>query len=125
MDLERAKEIVSAVNDRCFFKMELVEKVGSLKGVSLAEMLEAKRVVQDNNHDGEARQKVEGGSRSISMTPDDRLIAAAYVMEHYPVDTEAIVILPTTRLEAFSHEASTKGLAILPIKQDGAEEDED
>ncbi|PWJ81569.1 hypothetical protein C7441_110101 [Pseudaminobacter salicylatoxidans] len=98
MTPERAQEIISAINDRAFFKMGLKdrEQIGTLEGVSLAEMLEAKSIVLAGNDAAKERQKVEGGSISISVTPDDRLIAAAYALEHYHPDNEAVVVIPTT-----------------------------
>lgn len=94
---ERAHEIVVAINDRLLFRLGLKEPadIGSLAGVSLAEMLEAKAIVLAGNESARARQVRDGGSISIYMTPDDRLIAAAYALEHYRPDNEAVVVVPT------------------------------
>lgn len=69
MDLARALEIVGAINDRAAFGMGMTETVRPLAGMSLADMLEAKVLV-------EAEDKT-------AIIPDDRLIAAAYCGEHY------------------------------------------
>lgn len=123
MTPERAQEIVTAINNRCMFTMDLfgVDKLHSLKGVSLAEMLEAKEVIEAQNR---AAESVDG-SRTIKMIPDDRLIAAAYCMEHYPASDEAILVMPCTRSEGFWHETKRKALAIVPLKQLQDEDEED
>jgi hypothetical protein len=109
MTPERALEIVSAVNDRCFFKMELVDKVGSLEGVSLAEMLEAVAIVKQMNKDAPAIN----GKRTIRMVPDDRLIAAAYVLDHYQPDCDAICIIPHI-------EGDLRAVAVLALEEAAA-----
>ena len=91
MTPERAQEIVSAINDRAFFSMGMAEKIGSIDGVSLAEMIEAKAIVEAGN----AAAPYEDGKRTIRVVPDDRLIAAAYALEHYRPSNEAIVVIPT------------------------------
>jgi hypothetical protein len=98
MTLERAQEIVSAINDRCLFAMGLVEpaKVGSLKDVSLADMLAAKAEVEAENARVAAHAREHGGSYSIRTIPADRLIAAAYALEHFRPDNEAVAVIPTT-----------------------------
>lgn len=98
MTPERAKEIVSAINDRAYFKMGLKEApdIGSLEGVSLAEMLEAKNAVEAGNRAAQEHAKQTGGTYSVSIIPDDRLIAAAYALEHYQPDNEAVVVIPTS-----------------------------
>lgn len=65
MTPDRAHEIVKAVNDRCFFGMGLTEKPGSLSDVSLADMLEAKRLIEEKN---KAADSVDG-TKSISIVP--------------------------------------------------------
>jgi hypothetical protein len=84
MTEDRAANIVRAINQRCFVTMGVGDgALDSLEGVSLADMLAAVAKVRAANDDAEARQRAEGGSRSIFMLPDDRLTAAVYVMEHY------------------------------------------
>jgi hypothetical protein len=122
MTPERAKEIVSAINDRCFYTMGIgTGKLDSLEGVTLGEMLQAKEIVEQGN----ASASSAGGSYSISLIPDDRLIAAAYCMEHYPVSQAAIVVMPMTRGEVFSHESDRKALAIVPVNSSASESEED
>lgn len=120
MTPQRALEIVSAINDRCMFTMELCDNPKSLAGVSLAEMIEAKGIIEAQN---DAAESV-NGSRTIKLIPDDRLIAAAYCMEHYEPSNEAIVVMPMTKREGFWHETKRKALAVLPLK-DGEVGDED
>lgn len=121
MTPERAYQIVSAINDRCMFTMDLCENPGSLVGVSLAEMLEAKEFVERTNRDAESVD----GKKTIKLIPDDRLIAAAYCMEHYGVSIEAILVMPMNRGEAFWHETKRKALAIVPLDAScGDDEDE-
>lgn len=94
MTPERAAEIVAAINNRAFMSMGLADQAGSLQGVSLAEMLEAKALVKQGNEESEAGARRSGGGYSISCTPDDRLIAAVYTLEHYRPDTKPILCLP-------------------------------
>lgn len=95
MELARAIKIVAAINDRAMFTMGMVEKVRSLEGVSLAEMIEAKTLVEA------------GDDKPI--IPDDRLIAAAYCAEHYDVDMGGIIVLPG------EDESERKVLAVLSV----------
>lgn len=95
MNFERAREIVDAINDRAFYQMGLVESVGSLDGVTLAEMIEAKQVVEARNEAERERLEREHGSATIRVVPDDRLIAAAYALDHYAPNNEAVVLVPT------------------------------
>lgn len=123
MTPERAQEIVTSINNRCMFTMDLGEadKLGSLRDVSLAEMLEATEMVRAKNKLAQSSP----GPHTISCVPADRLIAAAYCMEHFPVDeNEAILVMPMSRSEGFWHESNRKALAILPLKQ-SQNEDED
>lgn len=96
LDLERALEIVGAINDRMFLAMGLVpaSEVGSLQGVSLVQMLEAKQVVERENDRRAAEAKREGSSYSISVVPADRLIAAAYALENYEAGDGHFVMMP-------------------------------
>ena len=96
MTPERAAEIVSAINDRALYQLGMVQKLGSLAGVSLAEMVEAKNVIEAGNLEARQRQEREGGSITIRTIPDDRLIAAAYALEHYRPTFEAIAVVPTS-----------------------------
>lgn len=112
MTPERAQEIVTAINQRCFFTMGIGEaELSSLKGVTLSEMLHAKLLLERQNASAEHVD----GQKTIRVVPDDRLIAAAYCMEHYPVsDGEAILAVPATKNERFWHEKELKALVIVP-----------
>lgn len=92
MSFDRALEIVHAINNRAFFGMGLniVGPIGSLEGVSLAQMLEAVTVVKAHDSASEGTFP-----RTIHVVPAERLIAAAFVLEHYEPSTEAIVVAPT------------------------------
>lgn len=94
MTLERAREIVKAVNARCFVTMGLERDLPSLEGISLGEMVEATAMVRNANKAAESLAKLSGGTYSISMVPDDRLIAAAYAIDHFPISDEPILALP-------------------------------
>ncbi|MRX32776.1 hypothetical protein [Aminobacter sp. MDW-2] len=91
MDVQRANAIVKAINQRAFFAMGIAETVDTLEGVTLADMLEAKEIVQAAN---KAAASIDGKTE-LRVVPDDRLIAAAYTLEHYWPDNEAIVVVPT------------------------------
>ncbi|RWP64864.1 hypothetical protein [Mesorhizobium sp.] len=96
MTYEEAEKIVGAINYRAFFAMGLAEpsKVVSLEGVSLAQMIEATAVVKAENRRAEAHAKEHGGGYTSCVIPADRLMAAAYVLENYDPDGEAIVMSP-------------------------------
>ena len=124
MTPERAQEIVTAINNRCLFTIDAVDAVnlGSLRGVSLAEMMEAKSIIEAEN----LAAVVVDGVRWIKQVPADRLIAAAYCMEHYPVsEDDAIILMPMSRSECFWHEARRKVLAIVPLKQSQNENEDE
>lgn len=92
--LERASEIVAAICYRSFHAMDmgisaLPER--PLEGVTLAEMLEARALVEAQNNEATAAQRSIGGSITISIIPDDRLIAAAYALENY-ASTDSVVV---------------------------------
>ncbi len=113
MALNRAKAICAAINDRCFFNIGITETVGSLKDLSLAEMLEAKRIVKNKNRSAD----LENGVRAISLIPDDRLIAAAYTLEHFHADEEESVI-------SVPLGANIKALAVIIIDRPETDSDE-
>jgi hypothetical protein len=127
MTPDRAKTIVGAINDRAFVSMGIGDgALPSLEGVSLAEMIEAATVVRALNTAAEVRQRAEGGSVTISVVPDDRLIAAVYCMEHFPCDDESILCVPASRQERFLGGRTHKALAVVAVTptadEDGAEE---
>ena len=124
MMIEEAVAIVKAINARCLYNMGLCEPPVRLRGVSLAEMIEAKEIVAKSNE--KAEREANGGSHSIRLIPDDRLIAAAYCMEHYPCEAEdAIMIMPMSRNEQFWHETKFKALAIVPCNEPEEENPDD
>lgn len=115
MDFDRALKIVSAINDRCFYAMGLVDKVGSLQGVSLAEMIRAKAIV------AAANAKEKPGPHTIHVVPDDRLIAAAYALEYFAPSKEAVAMVPTRQWPYDRRALGVVGLE-PETKQEGEEE---
>ncbi|PZU87883.1 MAG: hypothetical protein DI527_18110 [Chelatococcus sp.] len=120
MTPERAEEIVSAINYRAFISLGMADKAGSLDGVTLAEMLEAKSVVLGMNVTARERAVGDGTSYSTSVVPDDRLIAAVYVFEHYRPSREPILDLPH---DGFL--GKRKVLAVVAMAPDDFEKDEE
>lgn len=94
MTLDRAREIVKAINARCFVHMGLEHDLPSLEGVSLADMVEATAMIRNVNKVNQAAAKFSGGQYSVTMVPDDRLIAAVYAIDHYPMSNEPVLALP-------------------------------
>jgi hypothetical protein len=89
MDHERASKIVSATNRGAFVVMGISEEIPEWLGeVSLADMIEAKRVVEERDAN---QVPDENGCKSYSFKPDDRLIAAVYTLLHFEPANEAIV----------------------------------
>lgn len=119
MNLERAFEIVSIVNDMAFYSMGLWDEgkpVRGLANISLGEMLEAKRLVEEGNAAPAAE-----GSRTIHVVPDDRLIAAAYALFHYEPNGDAILIMPAR--SAF-FETDHVAIACVRLNRQSGEEEE-
>lgn len=100
MAYERAVEIVEACTANGVYHMlgDCGKDVPSLADYSLAEMVEAQRVVQETEVD---RQKPDGKTRSFHTVCADRLVAALYVASHYPGqdgrDVDPICLLPDGR----------------------------
>lgn len=120
MTPERAAEIVSAINERALFQLDLVASVKPLTDVSLAEMLEAKTMVQAANVAARERQKAEGESITISVVPDDRIIAAAYTLEHFLPSNEAVAVVPTRQWPY-----DRRVLAVVGLEPGQGKDDED
>lgn len=118
MSIERAREIVKAVNARCFVHMGLQEELPSLDGISLGEMLRAATMVKVANETAQAEAKISGGGCTISMVPADRLIAAAFAMEHYPISNEPILALPL-------RPGRMRALALVDIAAPKPDDDDD
>ncbi|AAL49610.1 unknown [Sinorhizobium phage PBC5] len=89
MPLERARQIVTAINHRAFFAMGISDKSASLEGVTLIDMIEAKARVEKENDAPPV-----DGKKAFTIVPDDRLIAAAYALEHYDGDKSAVAVVP-------------------------------
>lgn len=90
MTLTRAYQIVHDCNAVYMATMGLLNfPPPSLKGYSLAEMIEAKGLVR-------AHEENQPAPKTITCTCDDRLIAALYVACHWeggdPKDCEAVVV---------------------------------
>ena len=84
MELERAKEIVAAINSFCFAGMSRRDAdLATLKEVSLKEMIEANDVVCAENDRARTWAKENGGGYSAMTHPDPRLIAAVYTFLNY------------------------------------------
>jgi hypothetical protein len=94
MDLARARRIVSAINDRCLAHVGLPRNLATLKNISLADMMEAKRVVENANEAAEAAARITGEQYRVSMVPDDRLLAAVYCIDHFPASDEPALQIP-------------------------------
>lgn len=107
MSLERAREINRVLTGVTFASYGLAEapSIAELRGVSLAEMLESKALVRAANLIKDA-----DGKQTITMTCDDRLIAAIYVLINYEPRSEAIV------------EIGDIGVAVLPLAKEPADE---
>lgn len=90
MTFERAEAINSAICDRAFAAMGMLERdAGSLEGVSLRDMMTAVAMVGLMNN-----RPSENGARTIHVVPDPRLIAAAFALENYRPDCVAVVYSP-------------------------------
>lgn len=100
MAYERAVEIVEACTANGVYHMlgDRGREVPSLKDYSLADMVEAQRVVRETE---DAARKPDGVSRSFHMVCADRLVAALYVAHHFPGEDaenpEAVCLLPDGR----------------------------
>lgn len=94
LTIERAREIVRAINARAFVTMGMADELASLEGVSLAQMLEAVRMISNANAARRAAAAINGGGFTIDVIPGDRLIAAVYAIQHYPASREPILSIP-------------------------------
>ncbi|MFG1238040.1 hypothetical protein V5F63_12645 [Xanthobacter autotrophicus DSM 597] len=122
MELERATEIVRAINARAMVTAGLDVALGNLKDISLAEMLEAKAAVMAANVAAAAHQKEHGGSYSVYMVPDDRLIAAVYVLGHFAPSRDPILCLPFPSFNG-THVA-VACVAVTPEPEAGEDEED-
>ncbi|MBS7698742.1 MULTISPECIES: hypothetical protein [unclassified Chelatococcus] len=85
----RALSIVAAICERSFHAMGMAALVEELQGVSLAEMIEATRLVKAEN----GKAPIDG-KQTVRVVPDDRLIAAAYALANYEPSHGAVVSEP-------------------------------
>ncbi len=109
LSLDRAIAICDAISDRVFFPMGLVATARPLEGVSLDEMLRAAALVRQANRDA----KAVNGTTAYHVVPDDRLIAAAYVLQHYDAGDDQVAV-------PGAEEGTVKvlGIAVLPLNQE-------
>jgi hypothetical protein len=94
MDLARARQIVIAICNRSFVTMGFQQDLESLDGISLAEMLEAARMVENANTAARAVSALTGEGHTSHVVPADRLIAAVYAFENYEPSRAPILALP-------------------------------
>jgi len=113
--IDRAHKIVEAILGRSFVTMDLPGDLSSLTGVSLLDMIHAKEIVEQQNSDAAAAAKLNGGSYSISVVPDDRLIAAVYVLEHYPHSEDAILAVP---VQNFLGNVKAVAVQVVEVQKD-------
>jgi hypothetical protein len=115
---ERAQEIVTAINNLAFFAMGMAEpeKTRPLGGVSLAEMIEATRMVAARNE-----APAIDGKKTIHVVPAERLIAAAFVLSNYEGNDEAIVAHPLRGFLA----GCNRVVVVADIEQKAGEEEEE
>ncbi len=104
MDLVRAKQINEACFQHVMWGMGLTDKEPpSLEAYSLQEMLDASRLVKADNV----------GRQEVTVVCDERLIAALYVLYHYPASSiesvEPIARRPGAMVAVFRPEAESVG----------------
>ena len=99
MPTEQALNIVEAINQRLMVSMGIGDDkpLLPLDGITLAQMLEATHTVETMNDRASEAAKQSGGGYTIHMVPAERLIAAVFVSEHYPVSHDSILMLPPAR----------------------------
>lgn len=100
MTYERAVEIVEACTANGVYHMlgSRGREVPSIEDFSLAEMVEAQRVVRETEG---ARMKPVAGPQTFHVVCDARLVAALYVAQHFPGDdpddANPVCLLPDGR----------------------------
>lgn len=124
MQLDRAREIVGAINSYAYARVGIAE-AESVEGLSLADMVQAKLLVETVNREGLVG---EHGTRTLLMVPDDRLIAAVYALNHYGASRDAILFRPAVDWD--DDRVGRNGVAVLavvaqPAPLDGDDDDED
>ncbi len=97
MTLERAREIVAAMTGHKYWKLGIVVAVPqSLVDLSLAEMVEANRMVREDG-------------KKVQTVYDDRLVAALYVLYHHRPDMTILAIV---------HDGHCDRVDVLPVISD-------
>lgn len=111
MDLEQAHRIHSAISTAffaaCGVNDEPFPDLSSLKDVPLSDMLEAGRMIREENKAAEEASKPGAGGIRLTAVADDRLIAAVFVLVNYEHSREPIVngnrrlvaVLPASAIE--------------------------
>jgi len=94
MSLQRARQIVTAICNRSFVTMGFQQDIDSLADVTLAEMLEAARMVENANAAARAASAMIGDGYTSHVVPADRLIAAVYAFENYEASRAPILAVP-------------------------------
>lgn len=116
MDLARARTIVEAICDRSWATMGVADMARTLDGLSLAEMLQAKTMVENSNTASAAVARLSGERHTIYVVPDDRLIAAAYALQHYAPSRK-----PALQIPDGDHHVLCLAVVRLPIDTDTEE----
>ncbi|MDR6953836.1 hypothetical protein J2X65_003199 [Ancylobacter sp. 3268] len=121
MNLARAHEIVAAINARSLVTIGIDQPLGSLSGVTLQEMIEAKAAVERENNAAVEAAKAKGGGYSINLVPDDRLIAAVYTLHHYTPRHDAILCVP---VDHFLGDRLALAVVVIDSAEADADDDE-
>lgn len=102
MELEKAQDIVTAINARQFFTMGIVEaaEVPSLTNVSLRDMLDAVDVVEADNAQAASEARGTGTTYNLHVVPAARLIAAVFCIEHYQPNSNIVVSAPSDQVKS-------------------------
>lgn len=103
MPLERAKEITSLCSQHALYNLDVIEKQpASISKYSLAELLEANKIVSEDNGTKNA-----DGTTSTQIHCDPRFTAALYTAYHFPGEPQDS--------EIFSSVAQGPGNVVLVI----------
>lgn len=111
MPIDRAEAINAAMVNAALWTQGIIDDepdLSALSGVSLADMLAAKAGIEARN----AAARTASGGYTITVIPDDRLIAAAYTLLSYDAEHRPIVC------------AGGKAVAVLPLRAAAANNEE-
>ncbi len=107
MPLEEAKRVVRALIGPSLNAMGVPSiKRETLDGVSLADCVFAAHRVKLADEASIAAQRRHGGTLTLSVIPDERLIAAVFALARYHPNNEPIAII------------DGRGIFVLPIKEE-------